>query len=131
MQAELRFTVEVGPDGDPVLKVHAGDRTIPIDLTPAQSRDLGRALLAVSTVCSSAEPPPAGTPIDNCHFPVKEWATGRSIETGRPVLVVRVLGGAELMFQFSPAGATECAASLRNAAALAEDASAARDHSWT
>ncbi|WP_407523024.1 hypothetical protein [Methylobacterium oryzisoli] len=129
MQAQVRFTVEVGPDGDPVVNVHAGDRTIPIGLTAGQASELGRALLAVGTVCSSPHPPPEGTPIDNCHFPVKEWATGRSVEKGLPILVVRIPGGAELMLQFSPAMAAECGAHLREAADLAEGAASPRDHS--
>lgn len=120
MQTQVSFTVEVGPASSPMLKVHAGGRTMPIKLTAAQSGNLGRALLAVSTVCSSTNPHPEGTQIKTCHFPVQEWATGRSESKGLPVLVVRLLGGTELVLQFSPAMAKACAASLTEAAELSE-----------
>jgi hypothetical protein len=47
-------------------------------------------LLAVSAVCSSSAPPPQGTPIDNCHFPVVKWATRRSQNNGLPILILEV-----------------------------------------
>ncbi|WP_244424569.1 hypothetical protein [Methylobacterium nodulans] len=117
MQPQVGFTVEVGPNANPIMKVHAGGRVIPIDLTAAQSGELGRALLAVSAVCSSATPYPEGTQITSCHFPVEAWATGRSEGKDLPVLVVRVRGGTQLVLQFSPEMAKECAASLMEAAA--------------
>ncbi|WP_083786392.1 hypothetical protein [Methylobacterium nodulans] len=113
--SQVSFTVEVGFDTTPLMKVHAGGRVIPIGLTTAQSGELGRALLAVSAVCSSTAPHPEGTRIDNCHFPVERWATGRSQSSGMPILVVQVTGGTQLALQFTPETAGACAASLAEA----------------
>jgi hypothetical protein len=96
-------------------------RILPPFSQPSQTHrrrcELGRALLAVSAVCSSAAPHPEGTRIDNCHFPVVKWATGRSQSNGRPILVVEVTGGTQLALQFEPKIAEACAASLHAAAA--------------
>ncbi|MET0531192.1 MAG: hypothetical protein ABW003_23140 [Microvirga sp.] len=116
---EIAFAVEIGPKNKPILKVKVRDHEIPLGLTAAQAGELGCALLAVSAVCSSAAAHPEGTRIDNCHFPVMKWATGRSQSNGLPILVVEVTGGTQLALQFAPKIAEECAASLRAAAALA------------
>jgi hypothetical protein len=118
---EIAFAVEIGPKNKPTLKVKVRDREIPLGLTAAQAGELGRALLAVSAVCSSAAPHSEGTRIDNCHFPVVKWATGRSQNDGLPILVVEVTGGTQLALQFEPKLAEECAASLRAAASLAPE----------
>ena len=109
---EIEFVVEIGPKNRPILKVKARAQEIPLGLTADQAGELGRALLAVSAVCSSAAPHPEGTRIDNCHFPVVKWATGRSQSNGRPILVVEVTGGTQLALQFEPKIAEQCAASL-------------------
>ena len=90
---EIAFAVEIGPKNKPILKVKVRDHEIPLGLTAAQAGELGCALLAVSAVCSSAAAHPKGTRIDNCHFPVMKWATGRSQSNGLPILVVEVTGG--------------------------------------
>ncbi|ACA17734.1 hypothetical protein M446_3332 [Methylobacterium sp. 4-46] len=114
---QVSFTVEVGPHVSPLMKVHAGGRVIPIALTAAQAGELGRALLAVSAVCSSTAPHPEGTRVDNCHFPVEAWAAGQSQSNGLPILLIQVTGGTQLALQFSPTAAEQCAASLAGAAA--------------
>lgn len=116
---EIAFAVEIGPKNKPTLKVKVRDREILLGLTAAQAGELGRALLAVSAVCSSAAPHSEGTRIDNCHFPVVKWATGRSQNNGLPILVVEVTGGTQLALQFERKLAEECAASLLAAASPA------------
>jgi hypothetical protein len=99
------------------LKVRVKDTEFPLGLSAAQAGELGRALLAVSAVCSSTAPPPQGRRIDNCHFPVVKWATGRSQNNGLPILILEVTGGTQLAFQFDSQVAEECSKSLAAAAA--------------
>jgi hypothetical protein len=114
---QIDFAVEVGPQHRPILKVRIKDSEIPLGLSVAQAGELGRALLAVSAVCSSPAPQPEGTRIANCHFPVVKWATGRSHANGLPILMVEIVGGIQLAFQFEPRTGEECGNSLRAAAA--------------
>jgi len=106
--------------------VKVKDKEIPLRLSAEQAGELGRALLAVSAVCSSAAPHPEGTRIDNCHFPVVRWATARSQANGLPILVVETTGGTQLALQFDPRVADECAASLRHAASRFSSATMSR-----
>jgi hypothetical protein len=114
---QIAFAVEVGPQNRPIMKVRVKEQEIPLGLTAAQAGELGRALLAASAVCSSSAPPPAGTRLTNCHFPVLKGATGRSHANGLPLLIVEVMGGTQLALQFGPRSAEECATSLAAAAA--------------
>src|SRR3954469_19359891 len=113
---EIEFAVEIGPKNRPILKVKARAQEIPLGLTAHQAGELGRALLAVSAVCSSAAPHPEGTRIENCHFPVEKWATGNSQKNGLPIVIVEVPGGTQLALEFRPSEATKCAAGLVTAA---------------
>ena len=114
--AQITFAVEVGPENRPVMKVRVKEKEIPLGLSPAQAGELGRALLAASAICSSPAPRPQGTRIDNCHFPVVKWATGRSQANGLLILVLETVGGTQLAFQFDRSNAEACATSLRTAA---------------
>ncbi len=113
---EIAFAVEVGPHNMPTMKVRLRNKDVPIGLSAAQAGELGRALLAVSAVCSSDAPHPEGTRIDNCHFPVLKWATARSQSNGLPILIVELTGGTQLALQFEPKIAKECAVALGSAA---------------
>ncbi len=113
----ITFNVEIGPNSNPLMRVRIRDKDFPLELSASQASQLGRALLAISAVCNNASPPPEGTRIENCHFPVVKWATGHSNSNGLPILLVEVPGGAELILQFDPQTAQVCGASLAGTAA--------------
>ena len=112
-QAPIAFVVEVGPQIHPKITVKVRDKEVAFTIPPAQAGELGRALLAVSAVCSSNVPHPEGTIVDNCHLPVQKWAAGESRANGKPILVVEIPGGAQLALEFAPSTAVECGQSLQ------------------
>jgi hypothetical protein len=114
--SQIAFAIEVGPQNRPIMKVRVRGQEVPLGLDACQAGELGRALLAASAVCSSAALRPEGTSIENCHFPVLKWATGRSQANGLPILIFEVAGGTQLTFQFDRRLAQECAISLARAA---------------
>lgn len=115
-QPSIVFAVEVGAENQPSMKVKVGEKEIPLPLSAAQAGELGRALLAASAVCSSPSPHPQGTRVDNCHFPILKFGTGRSTANGLPLLIVEVPGGIQLTLQFDAELARKCGASLADLA---------------
>jgi hypothetical protein len=92
----------------------AGSQKASIRLSPDIAAELGHSLLAASAVCSSAPPKPSsGTRIRNAHFPVTGWETGKSSVNGQPVLLLKITGGATLVFQFASATAQAIGGALR------------------
>jgi hypothetical protein len=96
------WRVELAPEGnvhDHVVLQHGKDV---FTLTPHEATSAGVALLAASVVChSKSRRPRRGTKIENCHFPVKAWSTGRSVANGEPVLLLTIPGGQVLVFQLT------------------------------
>jgi len=96
------WQVEIAPGNDAndqVILKHAKEV---FTLTPREATRAGVALLAASTVChSKSRRPPSGTKIENCHFPVTAWSTGRSVANGEPVLLLTIPGGQVLVFQLT------------------------------
>jgi hypothetical protein len=73
-----------------------------LTLTAQEATKVGVALLAASVVChSKSRRPPPGTKIENCHFPVTTWSTGRSTANGHPVLLLTIPGGQVMVFQMT------------------------------
>jgi hypothetical protein len=82
-------------------------------LSPLEATRMGLALLAASVVCnSSARRPAVGTKIENCHFPVTAWSTGRSVANGEPVLLLTIPGGQVMVFQLTGPASEGCGRAL-------------------
>lgn len=80
---------------------------IVIDFSPQDAGFLGRALISTSAVASSPfDKPEAGTAIADIILPLTQWETGRTNETGAPVLALDVAGGTRLVFLLSDQVAT-------------------------
>ena len=103
------WTAELAP-ADTVQLSHGADR---FSLSRAEAMRTGLALLAASVVSNSpARRPPLGTRIENCHFPVLAWTTGRSAANGEPVLLLTIPGGQVLVFQLTGPAAETCGRAL-------------------
>jgi hypothetical protein len=115
---QLRLTLEAGEDNRPILKVGGSDSDseVPLVLTAQQAGEVGRALLAASAVCSSGVKQSPGIPIRDCRLPVLKWGAGHSKDEGLPVLVLEILGGTQITFQFDRELAADCAHALLAAA---------------
>jgi hypothetical protein len=111
-QPQITFSVEMAPAQKLRLTVRVKGNEFPLDITPAQAAELGRALLAASFAATLPDPLPAGTLIKTCEFPVLDWGVGTSKGTGAPILGLRLAGGAELVFALEPSAAQACAKSL-------------------
>jgi hypothetical protein len=68
--------------------------------------------VAVSLLCcaaaGAATSPVPGMIVLQSHLPVTQWETGQSEINGKPLLVLRLLGGCVLTFEFGRESAVEC-----------------------
>jgi S-formylglutathione hydrolase FrmB len=71
------------------------------ELSATEAMRAGLALMAASVIANSKQQPPVGTPIENCHFPVTAWSTGRSVANGEPVLLLTIPGGQVVVYQLT------------------------------
>jgi hypothetical protein len=111
-QPKIRFTVEMGTARRPRLKIGGQGEEIPLELTANEAAELGRALLCASFAATVKQPPPAGTPLKGCEFPVRQWGVGLAETSGLPMLAVRIAGNADLVLIFHPKDAKTCGMSL-------------------
>lgn len=112
----IEFTVEVGTDGEPRLRITAGGHDFPMQLTSAQAAELGQALLTASVIC---HPKPnslmEGMLIPEAPLPLVRWAAGRSRATGLAIAQMETRGGTTLRFKMHPQTAGEFGLALANA----------------
>lgn len=110
---QATFAVVMGA-GDPQIRVQIGERSIPIDIQPAQAAEFGMALLAASALCSPNHPrPPQGETIQSTYMPVIDWQAGNLEAARLPVLVATVLGSARIFLRFSIEQAAACGEGLK------------------
>lgn len=113
---QIGFAVRYLNDQQVNFVVAAEGREAPlVDLKigPSEAAVLGRALLAASAVCRSLPPkPPAGSVINDCHFPVLRWETGVSNVNQSPIMRVTLPGGVQLTFEVAKEAAKEFGAAL-------------------
>ena len=69
-------------------------------------------LLLCCAAAGAATLPAPGTIVPQGHLPVMEWETGQSEINHKPLLVLRLLGGCVLTFEFEGATAIECGEAL-------------------
>ena len=111
--SEPTFEVSTGP-GELKLLVHAGGRTIPIEIDPQKAAALGLALIAGSAVYAAGNPRPSSEAIIRTvsPLPLTKYQAGRMNATGEPVLVAQILGGATIPFRLTSDVARSCGSAL-------------------
>ena len=72
--------------------------------------------VAVSLLCcaaaGAATSPAPGMIVPQSHLRVMQWETGQSKMNGKPLLVLRLLGGSVLTVEFGRESAVECGEAL-------------------
>lgn len=109
----LTFSAVVGEDDQVLLKARSPHGESALPLTGDQAAILGRALLTASVALrAGASRPPAGTPVDDCQFPVLRWTAARSNRNGLPLIAVVLPGGVGLTLQLDDQTLAQCGESL-------------------
>ena len=99
------------------------------ELTAPEAMRAGLGLLAASVIANSTtQKPPPGTLVENCHFPVTAWSTGRSVANGEPVLLLTIPGGQILVFQLTGVSAEAAGKALVLEAASGRRPAGQRPH---
>ncbi|MFC0217694.1 hypothetical protein FHS82_000125 [Pseudochelatococcus lubricantis] len=125
----LTFHAEVGEGDQVLLKARSPHAETALPLTSAQAAHLGRALLTAAVAThAGASRPVAGTPVDDCQFPVLRWIAARSSRNGFPLVTVILPGNVSLTLQLDDSSTVKCGESLiRLAQRGAEDANGTQD----
>lgn len=109
----LTFYAEVGENDQVLLKARSAHGETALPLTGGQAAHLGRALLTASVALhAGASRPPAGTPVEDCQFPVLRWVAGRSNRNGLPIITTILPGGVSVTLQLDDASTAKCGESL-------------------
>lgn len=110
---DLAFVAVVGEEDQVLLKASSPHGETALPLSADQAARLGRALLTASVALrAGASRPPAGTPVDDCQFPVLRWTAARSNRNGFPLVSVVLPGGVGLTLQLDDQTLAQCGESL-------------------
>lgn len=128
MEASVPSVEYISDDEIRVRAITADGQEITLKISPCAAGAFGGALIAASAVCNAAPPKPSsGTQIREALFPVTGWEVGLSSAHTLPVLVLRVIGGATLAFQFSAEAARDVVEALRTEGEKAANVHAYQD----